>query len=124
MQFQQDRTVRERSYGFQNVREEGTSDQREVRNARKVCTTTFLRLTSTSRVVGKLSIREVQMCSFSRIGRKVNKIHLGKIYREKLEIFHSTSGNHPLREGSAIFLQRCYTSRIVVVDLRRWKALN
>ena len=38
-------------------------------------------------VVRKLSIREAQICSLGRIGRKTKKIWLSKLFRRKLRIF-------------------------------------
>ena len=38
-------------------------------------------------VVGKLSIREAQICSLARIGHKTKKIQLSKLLGPKLRIF-------------------------------------
>ena len=42
-------------------------------------------------VVGKLSISEAQICSFSRIGQKIKKLQLFKFLEENLENFAQLS---------------------------------
>ena len=62
----------------------GRSDWHGCDNPEKMWTTTFLRQISTSHVIAKLSTREAQICSFSWIGRKINKLRLWKDLSRKL----------------------------------------
>ena len=63
-------------------------------------------------VVGKLWISEAQICSFSRISHKINKLQICRnILHENLEILPSTSVHDSTLERSTNFLPRSSTSR-------------
>ena len=69
-------------------------------------------------VVAKLSISEVQICSFSRMGQSKKNYSSLNFLHENLEKFRSTELYHALLEGSTIFFSP--TPRAV----HQWKAVD
>ena len=61
-------------------------------------------------VVGKLWVKEAQICSFNRIYRKIKQIKALESFGMKTENFHSTTGNHEPLQGPTLFLQCSYMS--------------
>ena len=56
--------------------------------------------------IGKLSISDAKICSFSRIGQKINNESFFNVLPENLEKFSSTELYDAPLEGSTIFLYR------------------
>ena len=64
--------------------------------------------------VGKLSISEAEICSFSRMGQKIKNYSSLNFLAENLGKFRSTKLYGALLEGSTIFLYRSSTSRTLL----------
>ena len=70
------------------------------------CEEHFLPQLDKPNVVGKLSILEAEICSFSRMGQKTKKLQLFYMFAGKQKKIRSTDLHDAPLEGSTIFLNR------------------